>query len=384
MVGELWFAIDPAYGLFIDFARPARDTAFRGDVLACCGLLNRDSVALTDRSRCYRRAWMSDSESSPKEPRKRGGAGGYGALLKWALVPLAAFLVLTGLILATGTPSSADLMKQATNSFGQVNRGVFSFAITITPTGTNATGSSTIKLAGPFELVQGKQLPKARIKYTISAGGRSQVVDLLMTGDKAYTISRGQAYELPASVTKNLKQATTQLSKSDGGKQSGLTGLQLNFSKWLIDPLVGSGSEIDGIPTWRTRARVNVVAALQDLTGSARALGGVTGTKIPALSQSDLSELRKDIKNARVEVFVGRYDRIVRKIDLTMDFVTPSELTAAAGGIAGGRLNVKIGIARPNQPTGVKPPQNPLPFKALQSLGSGGQSGTALDDGLGR
>lgn len=327
---------------------------------------------------------MSDSESSPKAPPARGGSGEYGALLRWALAPLAAFMVLTVLILTTGTPGSADLMRQASDSFGAVNRGVFSFAISITPKGTAAADTSTIKLAGPFELVPGKQLPKAHINYTISAGGRSQVVDLLMTGDKAYSIARGQAYELPSSVTKNLKQATTQLSKGDGGKQSGLSGLRLNFNKWLIDPQVGPGREIDGTPTWRTRARVDVVAVLKDLTGSARALGGVTGTKIPALSESDISELRKDIKNARVEVFVGRYDRIVRDIDLTMDFVTPSELTAAAGGLTGGRLNVMIGISRPNRPTGVKPPLNPLPFKALQSLGSGGQTGTALDDGLGR
>lgn len=327
---------------------------------------------------------MSDSESSPKAPQKRGAGGGYDALLKWALAPLVAFLVLSGLILATGTPSSADLMKQASDSFGEVDRGVFSFAISITPKGAGTADPSTIELEGPFELVPGKQLPKARINYTISAGGRSQVVELLMTGDKAYTISRGQAYELPGSVTKNLKQATSQLSKGDGGKQSGLSGLQLNFNKWLIAPRVGSGREIDGTPTWRTRAGVDVVAAIKDLTGSARALGGVTGTKVPELSESDLSELRKGIKNAQVEVFVGRYDRIVRKIDLTMDFTTPSELTAAAGGVTGGRLNVKIGISRPNRPTGVKPPVNPLPFKALQSLGSGGQSGTALDDGLGR
>lgn len=326
---------------------------------------------------------MSDSESSPKTPPKGGGQG-YGALLKWALAPLAAFLLLTGLILSTGSPSSAELMKQASASFGDVDRGIFSFSIAITPKGTDTADPSTIKLEGPFELLPGKKLPLAHINYTISSGGRSQVVELLMTGDKAYTIVSGQAYELPGSATKELKQATKQLSKGDGGESAGLSGLNLNFDRWLIRPQVGAGTEIDGTPTWRTRAEVDVVAALKDLTSAAGALGGVTGTKVPELSAADIKELRKGIKNARVEVFVGRYDRVVRKIDLTMDFQTPGELTAAAGGVTGGRLNMMIGIAQPNRPTGVKSPSDPLPFKALQSLGAGGQSGTALDDGLGR
>jgi hypothetical protein len=301
------------------------------------------------------------------------------------LAPLAVFLVLTALIFTTGTPSPGDLMRQASASFGDVKRGTFSFEIAITPKGSATAEPSTIRLTGPFELLPGKPLPLAKINYTVSSAGRSQVVELLTTGDKAYTMIRGQAYELPASATRQLRKATTQL--SSGGKQgqsAGLSGLKLNFDKWLVDPQVGAGAEIDGTPTWRTRAGVNVVSALKDLTASAQALGGVTGTKVPKLSLSDIKQLKDSFRNATVEVFVGRYDRIVRKLALTMDFTTPAQLATTTGGISGGRLNLTIGISKPNKPVNVKPPANPLPFKALQSLSQGGQSGTALDDGLGK
>jgi hypothetical protein len=313
---------------------------------------------------------------SPSKPSNR--------TLTWIVGPIVAFLFFVGVILATGTPSSADLMKQATQSFGQVKRGVFTFSITITPKGSAAAQPSTIKLTGPFEIVAGKPLPLAKIDYTVSSGGRSQKTVLLTTGTKAYTVIKGQAYELPAAATTQLKSATKDLSKP--GKGPGLSGINLNFNKWLIRPKVASGNDIDGTATWRTTANVDIIAALTDLTNSANTLGSITGSKVPALKDSDLAAVKKGIKNASIVVYVGRYDRIVRLLDLTMDFVTPGNLTAAAGGVTGGRMNLVVGIAKPNQPVNVKPPANPLPFKALQSLAQGqsAQQGTALDDGLGK
>jgi hypothetical protein len=325
------------------------------------------------------------SESPPETPSSpEVTTGPNRRALAWIFGPIAAFLVFVVLILATGTPSSADLMKEATASFGEVSRGVFSFEITITPKGSTQAQPSTIKLTGPFEIVPGKPLPKSKITYTVSSGGRNQVTTLLTTGTKAYSIIQGQAYELPATATKELTAATKDLSKP--GKKGGLSGIQLNFNKWLIDPKVASGTEIDGTPTWQTSSNVNIIAALTDLIGSANALGGITGQQVPALKKSDLAEVKKGIKNAHVVVYVGRYDRIVRLFDLTMDFTTPTNLTASAGGVSGGRMNLRVGISKPNQPVDVAAPANPLPFKALQSLAQSqaAQTGTALDDGVGK
>jgi len=297
-----------------------------------------------------------------------------------------AFVVLVGLILATGTPSSAQLMTRAASSFGDVSRGNFQFRISITPQGSAEAAPSTIELKGPFEIVPGKPLPKAKITYTVSSGGRSQVTTLLTTGDKAYTVIKGQAYELPAAATKDLKAATKDLAKP--GEGGGLTGIKLNFDKWLVDPQVAAGRDIDGTATWRTTAGVNVVEALKDLVASSGALGGITGGSVPALKESDLAEVEKGIKNASVVVYVGRYDRIIRLLDLTMDFSTAGATgsTSAIGGISGGRMNMLVGISNPNQPVDVDPPKDPLPYSALQSLteSQSSQTGTTLDDGLGQ
>lgn len=302
----------------------------------------------------------------------------------WIIGPVTAFVILVVLVIATGTPSSGQLMKQAASSFGEVKRGDFRFAITITPTGSTTSAPSSIELAGPFEIVPGKPLPVAKITYTVSSGGRSQVVTLLTTGDKAYTVIKGQAYELPASATKELKTATKDLNKPGTG--GGLSGIKLNFDKWLVDPQVAAGRDIDGTATWRTTAGVNVVNALKDLTSSAGALSSITGQDVPAIKDEDLEGVKKGIKDARVVVYVGRYDRIIRLLDLTMDFATPEGQQSSLGGVTGGRMNMVLGISNPNQPVNVKPPKSPLPYSALQSLvnGQASQAGTALDDGLGQ
>lgn len=319
-----------------------------------------------------------------ERPEKRASAKQSRSIVPWIVGPVLAFLILVALIVSTGTPSSAQLMKRAAGSFGDVSRGTFLFKISITPQGSASAAPSSISLTGPFEIVPGKPLPIAKITYTVSSGGRSNVVTLLTTGEKAYTVIKGQAYELPASSTKELKSATKDLNKPGEGK--GLTGINLHFDKWLINPKVAEGRDINGTATWRTTAGVDVVAALQDLTASAGTLGSITGSKVPALKASDAAQIKKGIKNASVVVYVGRYDRIIRLLDLTMDFSTPAGQTAAVGGVSGGRMNMVVGISNPNQPVNVKPPKNPLPYSALQSLvnSQASQTGTALDDGLGQ
>ncbi len=308
---------------------------------------------------------------------------------KWIGAPVGSFLVLVVLILSVGKPSADSLMKEAAGSFSEVSRGVFKFSITVSPSaataGTTTDASpSTISLAGPFEIVPGKPLPRARITYTVSSGGRSQTVTLLTTGDKAYSVIRGQAYELPSTATKELKDATKDISKSGSGK--GLSGIKLNFDKWLINPEVSVGPTLNGTSTWRTTAGVNVVEAVRDLVASSGTLGAVTGNQVPELKDSDVDQIKKSIKSASVVVDVGRYDRILRVMDLTMNFATPEGASAATGGIAGGKMNMIVGIEKPNQPVDVKPPKNPLPYKALQSLAESqsAQTGTALDDGVGK
>jgi hypothetical protein len=302
----------------------------------------------------------------------------------WLAAPVAAFAVLVVLILGTGKPAPAELMKSAATSFGEVQRGTFRFAITVTPQGSSSAQPSTIELSGPFEMVPGKPLPRARIEYTVAAGGRSQDVTLLTTGDRSYTVIKGQAYELPPSAAKELKAATKDLSK--GGQSKGLSGIKLDFDKWLIDPRVTPGPRIDGTATWRTSASVNIVAALKDLAASMGKLSSITGQAAPQLKASQLAEVKKQIRNARVVIDVGRFDHIVRRMELTMLFKTPADAAARTGGISGGSMTLLVGISEPNKPVAIKPPKNPLPYSALQSLANSqsAQSGTALDDGLGR
>lgn len=317
---------------------------------------------------------VAEEVDAPSRPRR-------SSTLRWVVAPVLAFAVLTALIIFTGKPEPDALMKDAAASFGDVSRGNFQFAFVIAPQGGGS--SVSVELTGPFEIIKGKQLPVANINYTINSGGRTSNVNLLTTGDKAYTIIGGQAYALPDSATKDLRTATKDLSKNGG---TGLSGIDLNINDWLIDPKVTPGGQVDGTATWRTEAKVNVVAAVQDLAGSLGTLGAVTGQSGTKLTKKQIKAIQEQIKDASVIVYVGQYDHILRKLDLSMNFKTAEGSTSETGSITGGKATLQVGISDPNRPVGVKPPKNPLPYSALQSLAAGesSQTGTTLDDGVGR
>lgn len=303
------------------------------------------------------------------------------------VVPLLAFLAIALAATFLSKPSPEELLTQATGSFAKIDRGVFDFKVAISPRGAAGavSGPAAVQLAGPFEIRTGDKLPTARIEYTVSSGGQKQTVTLITTGDKAYTEIQGQAYELPPGALKDLQKAAIGL-KSKGKAGGGLAGLNLNFDKWVVAPKVVNGGVVGGQKTWRVDAGVNVVTALRDLIIQSKALGSITGSQLPtSLSDKDAEVLRKSIKRAYVRIYVGRYDGILRRFDLTMDVAQGGgAASAATAALSGGRANITIAISDPNQPIDVKAPEDPLSYKALQSLTGGATGPTGSDTGKGK
>lgn len=334
----------------------------------------------------------SESKTSPKpgakpkpeskpEPARPAPTGGAPAIVRFG-IPIALFVLISIGAIFFSKPSGDALLTEATQSFSKINSGVFDFAINITPKGDDSTQPASISLAGPFELQKGKKLPVARIEYTVSSGGQEQSQTLIFTGDKAYFEIQGQAYELPPEAVKQLQQSTKDLLTSSAkGGGGGLAGVQLNFEDWLSDPVVSNGGKVGGQKTWQVDAKVDVVKAITDLVAQSKALGSITGSQLPAeISKADAEALRKAIKRSFVRVNVGRYDGLLRRFDLSMDVTaapTDSKTnSAAAAALAGGAVNVVIGIDNPNQPIVVEDPPNALPYSALQSLTGGGAGAT--------
>lgn len=279
--------------------------------------------------------------------------------------------LLVGLLLGKfSKPEPRDVVQNAVGSLAEIKRGEFSIQFTINPRGDDTTAEpAEFRISGPFELDADAKLPKAKVQQTVSAGGQEQSVTLITTGEKGYIEIEGKAYELPADAQKGLTKSTEELRKSgSGGKSQGLAGLDIDFNKWLTDPKLSNGRNFDGEDTWKVESPVDVVAAIRDLLKGARALGGATGGQVPnLLSGTQEKELRDAIKRAYVEIFVGKDDELLRRVNLTMDVDTPEGQDNALG-LAGGRLDIAVEILKPNEPVTVEAPKNPLPASALLKL----------------
>lgn len=282
-----------------------------------------------------------------------------------------AVALLIGLLLGKfSKPEPRDVVQNAVGSLAEIKRGEFSIQFTINPRGDDTTAEpAEFRISGPFELDADAKLPKAKVQQTVSAGGQEQSVTLITTGEKGYIEIEGKAYELPADAQKSLTKSTEELRKSgSGGKSQGLAGLDIDFNKWLTDPKLSNGRNFDGEDTWKVESPVDVVAAIRDLLKGARALGGATGGQVPnLLSGTQEKELRDAIKRAYVEIFVGKDDELLRRVNLTMDVDTPKGQDNALG-LAGGRLDIAVEILKPNEPVTVDAPEDPLPASALRKL----------------
>lgn len=281
--------------------------------------------------------------------------------------------LLIGLLLGKfSKPEPRDVVHSAVGSLAEIKRGEFSIQFTINPRGDDTTAEpAEFRISGPFELDADSKLPKAKVQQTVSAGGQEQSVTLITTGEKGYIEIEGKAYELPADAQKSLTESTEELRKSGGGKSQGLAGLDIDFNKWLTDPKLSDGRNFDGEDTWKVESPVDIVAAIRDLLKGARALGGATGGQVPnVLSGTQEKELRDAVKRAYVEIFAGKDDELLRRVNLTMDIDTPKGQTNALG-LAGGRLDIAVEIRKPNQPVTVETPENPLPAGALRQLQRG-------------
>jgi len=146
------------------------------------------------------------------------------------------------------------------------------------------------------------------------------------------------------------------LRATDDADGAGLEGLRL--SEWLADPRVASGGRLDGVAVDRITGKVDVVPALNDLLGLAVQLGASDDTAPLALEGEGAERVRRAVQGAEVEIVTGREDRLVRRIDLSIDLEPTAEdaIRDALGDLAGVRLALQLEVSDVNDPIDVDAP----------------------------
>jgi hypothetical protein len=260
-----------------------------------------------------------------------------------ALVPLLAVLALAPAACGGDGDDAQSILAETSAKLGEIRSGDLGMEVVFA---ARDGGQAGFTLEGPFALRPG-QLPEAQLDYTQIAGEQTMTQTFIAAGGKAYVRIGGTTYELPQETAAGIG--------STVGSSGGLGAIDL--TSWVQDPALGSGEEIGGDVTERISADLNVSATVNTLMQIASQLGG--SQPLAALSGTSAEQVENAVASARIDVWTGSEDRLLRRLQIALDFAPSAEKVRD---LLGTSLDFTLEIANPNEPVSVEEPTDVQPF----------------------
>jgi hypothetical protein len=254
------------------------------------------------------------------------------------------------LLVGCGAASpGAKALEEAENGLERIRSGTLSLRLLASPVTGDEDHGAGFQLEGPFAVGERRgALPAADLRYTRVTGGERRTTRFVSTGSRAFVEVDGRLTELSESQLADLR-------VQDEGSSGGLEGLSLR--RWLDDPQVATGPEVDGVPTERITGKADAVAILNDLVGLTRQFGAAEDGVKP-LEGEAADRVRRAVTLARAELVTGQEDRLLRRADAVVELaVTEPTVREALGDMAGARLSLQLEVTDLNRPVTVAVPQ---------------------------
>jgi hypothetical protein len=242
-----------------------------------------------------------------------------------------------------GSESGQEVLAETSQNLGNIKSGDLALNLLFTANGGDRAG---FDLEGPFQLRENEPA-EAQFDYTQIAGEKTGSQTFVLKDGKAYVTMRGVSYELPASTA---NQVTSTL-----GSSGGLATIDL--TNWVQDPQLSDGGEVDGTETDKISGRLNVANVLSGLVAIASQVGGTT--PLAPLSGANAEEVRNAVKDASIDVYTGKDDRLMRKLEVTIHFAPAAPKVKD---LLGASVRFTMDIANPNEPVTVETPTNAQPY----------------------
>ncbi len=280
---------------------------------------------------------------------------------------VAATLVLAACGSSSGGSGSSgnaqSLLKQTFASGRPVKSGVLGIDFTLNPSGSSTfTSPISFSISGPFQSRGAGKLPQSNFTIAISALGRKGQLGIVSTGTSGYVTLSGTAYQLPSADFQRLESGFSSVGGSGQGG-GGLSSLGINPQHWLTNASVVGSDNIGGTDTTHIRAGVNVTALLQDINTLLGKASSTTGTKLPSsIPQATQQKIAAAVKNATVDVWTGKSDKVLRKLSLNLNVPVTGRLSTLAGGMTSAGIGFSLQYSAVNQPQTISAPSNVQPY----------------------
>jgi hypothetical protein len=301
------------------------------------------------------------------------------ALLKNTKLRVAVALLLlctcaAALAACSGSSSQSPqaLLSDTFSGHSQIESGKVNLSFAISASGSGAaTKPLSVALSGPFQSEGAGKLPRFALKLDLSAAGHGLSAGATSTGSALYVPLAGTGFSTPSSTYKALDEGFAQATKqaSTAKVRSTFSSLGIEPGRWLSNPSILGTATVGGAATIHLSAGVNIPAFLADVSKLSQA--GTTlglGSPVPgaaSISPTVIDELAKSIRSAHVEIYTGRDDHMLRRLEVSAAVAGTSQTRALLGGLSSAQVKVLLEFSDLNKPQAISAPSNPQPPSQL-------------------
>jgi hypothetical protein len=274
-----------------------------------------------------------------------------------------------------------SLLKETFGENKNVESGRLSLDLTAKLQGIQQlSGPVSIKVSGPFENVGKNKFPRVDLDVTASASGQTFRAGAVSTGDKGFVNFQGTNYVIPDSQFQRLKRQVEQAQRQNDNQSTPEFGaLGINPRNWLKNAKNEGTENIAGEETTHISADVDVPKLLDDIDHLLKRSGelGLNQQQQQQLPKSIPESTKKKIddavKEATFDVYTGKNDKTLRRLDLHLSFDVPEDVQKDVQGLKSGDIDFSIEVSNVNKPQQIQAPKNARPLKELQQqLGATG------------
>ncbi len=293
------------------------------------------------------------------------------------LLAICGICVLSACGSSSGDPQA--LLNDTFSSPKQIESGNVNLSLSLGSAGSSTADKSlAVHLSGPFENAGTGKLPRFALQLGLTANGHALPVGATSTGSSLYVEIAGTWFSLPQSTYTALQQSYAQATKraSSTKVRSTFASLGIEPGKWLSDPAEVGTTTIDGVETIHLTASVNVAGFLANVSKLSQA-GSALGfsSAVPGASlftPSAIEELAKSVKVATVNVYTGKSDHMLRRLELDATVAANAQTKAILSGLSSANVKLLLELSDLNQPQTIAAPSKPESasqlFPALEQL----------------
>jgi hypothetical protein len=276
----------------------------------------------------------------------------------------------------TGAQGALDKTFEASST--SIDRARVVASVRLDPKGLLELGGPiALRVTGPFAAPTTNSRSRFDLAFLATLGGQTFPGAVISTGTKHFLKLDDRTYALGAGSQKEPD-------PSAGKPHPGLKSLGIDPLRWITKPRDRGSERVAGVDARRIAGDVDAQRLLADV---GTLLGTAGGGQASFLSPELLKQIGDAVTSAKVDVWTGARDSILRQIAVVVNFAFKPAQSPIVG-LDGGRLTLRVRLDDVNgapvsvaTPTGTRPLSEVTGKGGLRSVLAG--IGAGLTGGIG-